>query len=283
MDRELLLGAMILLVCGPLISLGGVLSRRQVRTPARTQTERLSWLRLWLPLMPAATLFALLLGWFSQEPDPADELLQPHVLAAMLPFGLIWLRAAVRAVSSLTNDNSGTPAATVGLWKPRIVLSPDLMSRLDEHARAAVLEHERAHARHRDPLRIWSAQIATDLQWPMSAARRRFQAWRTALEIRRDAEACGRGVDGADLAHALIVASRMHRPTRHSAAAPLVGEGSMLGERIACLLGHGAVGDSNPPLLRVVPVAAALLLLAATILGFAFGDNLVLFLPGITR
>ena len=78
---------------------------------------------------------------------------------------------------------------------------------LDEQARAATLAHERAHVVHRDPLRLWLGQFATDLQWPIPSAARRFRAWRHALEMARDEEARVH-VDGADLAVAILAAAR---------------------------------------------------------------------------
>ena len=80
-------------------------------------------------------------------------------------------------------------AATVALLRPRVVVCETFGAQLDEHALAAALAHEQAHARHRDPLRIWLAQIVTDLQWPLSGARARFEQWLFALELARDEEA----------------------------------------------------------------------------------------------
>src|SRR5204862_92527 len=88
----------------------------------------------------------------------------------------------------------------------RVFIAPELSARLDERALHAALEHEMAHARHRDPLRLWLAQIATDLQWPLVAAQQRFTDWRNALELARDAEACER-VEGSDLAAAPAAAA----------------------------------------------------------------------------
>lgn len=98
-----------------------------------------------------------------------------------------------------------------GVLRPRILISPRLANALQDRELEAVVEHERAHARHRDPLRLWLAQLATDLQWPWPQARVRFRAWIHALELARDEEALARGVDGADLAAAILVSVRLYQ------------------------------------------------------------------------
>jgi Zn-dependent protease with chaperone function len=70
-----------------------------------------------------------------------------------------------------------------------VVIAPELSSSLDDAELAAVLAHAAAHARHRDPLRLWLAQLVTDAQWPAVAASARFHRWRAAVEIARDAAA----------------------------------------------------------------------------------------------
>jgi beta-lactamase regulating signal transducer with metallopeptidase domain len=92
--------------------------------------------------------------------------------------------------------------------RPWVLSSPYLAKTLDDRTIEAALEHERAHARHHDPLRIWLAQLATDLQWPWPQAHKRFQLWILALELARDEEAasaaCGlsRSIESCHLAAA---------------------------------------------------------------------------------
>jgi hypothetical protein len=77
-----------------------------------------------------------------------------------------------------------------------VVVSPALAEVLDPAALRAVHEHESAHARHHDPLRIWLAELAADLQWPSPSARARLQSWPETLELARDDEARERGAQG---------------------------------------------------------------------------------------
>jgi beta-lactamase regulating signal transducer with metallopeptidase domain len=148
----------------------------------------------------------------------------------------------------------------VGLLRPTAIVSPQLIAVLDRRALAAVRAHEEAHARHRDPLRIWVAQLVTDLQWPSPAAAVRLRRWLEALELARDEEARRAGIAGVDLATAILAAARVSAGrARRSAIAPLGGEAEALAERIGRLL---------TPLPQVEPVSESrgqLILLGASV------------------
>lgn len=175
--------------------------------PARL--ERRTWIRLWLPVVPLLLVMAGLVGWALQQSDPVrDPVDHAMLLAAWVPFGLVFTRAALRAVWALVRRPVEGAVATVGLIQPQVVFSPFLARQLDERVIRAALAHERAHAAHRDPLRIWVAQVVTDLQWPWPWARRRFDAWLEALELARDDEARANGADGTELAAAVLASVR---------------------------------------------------------------------------
>src|SRR5262249_27477883 len=207
MDREIVLVTLLCALCGPVLLLPSRLPLHLRRVDSARELERRAWRRLWLALLPAALVLAFLIGWALQEPEASEEA-TPVMFAIATLFAAIWIRAVVRAVRSLRHRAHGAVAMTTGLLRPRVAIARELADRLDAAALRAALEHEAAHARHRDPLRLWLAQFATDLQWPAHAARRRFADWRGALELARDAEACER-VDGSDLAAALIEAAQL--------------------------------------------------------------------------
>src|SRR5262245_50950013 len=192
-SRELVLATMVLVLCGagawlpswvPAASEPG--ERREL---SGRQLEAGGWRRIWLTLLPAGIALATMLGWVLQEPDVTDELLRPSAAFVAVPIGLLWLRCAARACLALRSAREAPPIATVGLLRPRVVVAEDVRDGLDPAALTAALAHERVHVRHRDPLRIWLAQIATDLQWPSPSARRRFEHWLGSLELARDEEA----------------------------------------------------------------------------------------------
>jgi beta-lactamase regulating signal transducer with metallopeptidase domain len=193
-----------------------------------------------------------------------------------LPFALLFARSAIRAGWSLIRDEGDPGTSTVGLLKPWIVFSPHLAKTLDDDAIEAALEHERAHARHRDPLRVWLAQLATDLQWPWPQARERFRQWMLALELARDEEARASGVDGSDLASSILASLRFRHDVIPFSSAALIGEPSALKERIARLLAplpdNSSEMRTSARLVLSMLVASLLLALA---LGSVFGEGIV--------
>ncbi len=276
MERECLLSILIVLIGGITILACGWLPVASARETGARDLESISWMRLWLPLAPAFIVAAWLCGWALVEPDPVPERVSVWLLLMSVPFALLFARATIRAARSLFRDEGDPGTATVGLLRPWIVFSPHLAKALDDRAIEAALAHERAHARHRDPLRIWLAQLATDLQWPWPQARDRFRRWMLALELARDDEALRAGVEGSDLASAILTTLRLHREAILSPGATLTGEPSGLKERICRLLDplsdrSEQTGTSAHLVLSLL--AASLLLSVA--LGSVFGETVV--------
>jgi hypothetical protein len=140
----------------------------------------------------------------------------------------------------------------------------------------AVLEHERAHARHCDPMRIWLAQLATDLQWPWPQAHERLRRWLLALELARDEEARVTGVAGTDLADAIVASARFDQRVNLPVEAALTGEPCASKQRIGRLLdplpaeSEETQMSTHGPLLTLLPT-----LLLALVLGLMFGERVV--------
>jgi beta-lactamase regulating signal transducer with metallopeptidase domain len=207
------------------------------------------------------------------EQRPADEQLTVRATLFACPFVLVWARAAARAAFRLCGAGSPPLAATVGLFRPAVVVSEAVRAALDAEALAAVHAHERAHARHRDPLRIWLAHLATDLQWPCRAARSRLDAWRRALEMARDEEVRAAGTDGLDLAAAVLGVARLTLEPRHLSAA-FFDDDSSFRERIERLLSPAA-RHAGPASSRSRHVLLVVGLAVAVLLGVVFGDPVV--------
>ncbi len=280
MSRDLVLGTLVLGLCGSVTWLAGfALGHDPEARPEESgrAAERRRWRRLWLPLVPAAACLAALTGWAIQEPCSTDELLRPLALVGVAPLALGWLRAAVRAARALAPPRIAPVAATFGLFRPRVVVGAALRQRLDGASLDAALAHEQAHARHRDPLRIWLAQIATDLQWPSPAAAQRLRLWSEALELARDEEVRQAGVRGEDLAQALVTAIRLARHRSLRAGARLTGPEKTLVERIHRLL--SPLRPGRPEHRWVLSLAIVTALAASVFFGVAHGDLLVRALP----
>jgi hypothetical protein len=276
-ERESLLATLIVLLGGAALQLFAIWPRRFSNESASRQLERLQWLALWWPIAPALTVAAWLCGWALSQPDPVPAHVGLLIFVAAAPFAIVGSRAVARAAWSLCHSPRVYGIVTVGLLRPRIVVAPELVKTLDEYAMQAALAHERAHVRHRDPLRIWLAQFVTDLQWPLSPANRRFTSWLSALEHARDDEARAGGVEGADLAAAVLGSLRFQLGIdAAAAAATLIGQPEALPARIARLLLPLAESrpDQKPPYLLVAG-GLAMIWLAALVLGLSCGERFI--------
>jgi hypothetical protein len=275
MDRELVLAVLAALLGGGALTAGGRWPRAAADLPEDSSCERRAWRRVWLPFAPALITLGALAGWALKEPRDAERVPNPLLWAA-LPFVAILLRAAWRAGRSLAAANEDYAAAAVGLIWPRIVVAPRIVEVLDDAALAAAVAHERAHVRHRDPMRLWLAQIATDLLWPWPTAACRLLSWRRALELARDDEARLAGAAGPDLAAAIVAALRLTRGAAPPAVATLGADEAFMKRRIERLLRPLEV---PPPQLRWntswMLVGVVLGIGLAVMTGLMFGEQAV--------
>jgi hypothetical protein len=270
MDRELVLAILVTLLCGSVLTAAGWYPVSPPQTSSAILVEQRAWRRIWLPFGPALVLFAALCGWAFVEPADAERV-PTGMLWGLAPCAVVAVRTAWRAWRSLAVAHQQQAIATVGLLRPRIVLSPHLANGLDADALRAALAHERVHASHRDPLRLWLAQLATDLLWPWPSARKRFRCWQEALEQARDEEARRNGANGPDLAAAILASIRLGRRAAFASAATLTGDEAVLAERITRLmrpLDHEQPMETRVARLAALGVAAGL----ALCLGVEFGE-----------
>jgi hypothetical protein len=276
MERESLLTVLTILLGGVALQLIGAWLSAYSNLRQYNDRERAAWLRVWRPLLPAVIVTAWLCGWALSQPDPVPDRVGPLVFIVCAPFALIGIRAVVRAGWALLATPGELGIATVGLIWPRIVMSPEFARHLDEGAIQAALAHERAHVRHFDPLRIWIAQFATDLQWPWASAQKRFDTWLEALEQARDDEARMEGIEGSDLAAALVASVRFHRNIGAGLCARLNENRSALEGRVARLLRprESGIADKMPTTLQLV-LWIAFAVAAAVGLGRLYGAWLI--------
>lgn len=275
MERESLLTVLMIIFGGLALQLIGAGLSTRSRAKRLFEAEPAAWFRLLRPLIPALLAAACLCGWALSQPDPVPDRVGPMVFIVCAPFGFIGVRAVLRAGWSLLRRPEQLGIATIGLIRPQVVIAPELAKVLDDRAMRAALAHERAHVRHLDPLRIWIAQFVTDLQWPWPEAQTRFETWLAALEYARDDEARAEGIDGADLAAALVASIRFHRDSVVGVCAPLIGDRSALEERVARLLQPLAAPNDDTPTTLQVAVLLTLALMVAVALGAVYGERLL--------
>lgn len=245
--------------------------------------ERAAWWRLVLPLVAGGLMLAFLIGWAVQESDPADERVGIGILVLALFSSGIALRASTRGAQALRlGAYARIPVGTLGIMKPRVVVSPEFTASVSDDVLAAALAHEAAHVRGRDPLRIWLAQLAADLQWPVPGTSRRFSAWLLALEAERDDEAVANGASGEDLAEAILVAARLRCLSRGQACAHAAGAGEGIAWRVRRLLREDIPnGVLRPGSLWGAAGSCLALATVAVWLGICYGDAVLGVLPGI--
>lgn len=273
MDRELVLAVLVVALTGLTLQLSAWWpAANSTITESACQAERRCWRHLWLPLVPMALVLCAIAGWAALEP-PNAERVPPTVLIITAPFAFVWMRAVWRASQALRQRSPVRTAGVIGLWRPRILIADQFRARVDEWAIAAALAHEAAHVRHRDPLRLWVAQFVTDLQWPSGRAAKRFRAWTRVLEFARDDDARHRGIEGADLAAAIIAAVRSHEPA--SCEPALTGDPTDLETRIRRLLEPAPMEMPTRPSTLPFVLAAASALVTVAIAGALCGETLV--------
>lgn len=270
MDRELLLACLVALAGPPLAYAGALLLRPPMPQACASKWERDAWRRLWAPLFLPTLVNCLLLGWVVREP-PNAEALPAMTFLIVVPSLLVVLRALSRAVRSARARPEVHGASAVGLVRPRVFIADALAAVLTPAEHSAVVAHERSHCAHRDPLRIVCAQMAADLQWPLRRADERMRAWVNALECSRDEEVRRRGTEGADLASAILAASRLACGPSTPAASLT---GAELSERISRLLRPLPNAQAGPGAHAVAALTAALLG-ALALIGANYGEPLL--------
>lgn len=157
--------------------------------------------------------------------------------------------ARVRVVEGLPN-----PAFTVGWWSPRVFVARDLPQRLETDELEAVLAHEAAHVRHRDPLRLFLMRSLASVLFWLPALGRLVADLADEWEIAAD--------DFAARTHALPLASAILRMAGADVgvAEPAVGfqRPDLLARRIRRLAGEDALVGTHVSRRSIGAAAAAL-------------------------
>lgn len=144
----------------------------------------------------------------------------------------------------IVTDLPESLAFSAGLLRPTVVVSGALVDSLAPAPLEAVLAHEAAHARNRDPLRQVVAHAVGRGLWIVPAARRTAEHQRLRYELAADN--CATAWAGRrPLAEALLV---LHSTPESAGAAAIAGGGTALSARIDAL-----VPGASPPCLVVEP------------------------------
>src|SRR5215471_8634601 len=97
MERECCLSMLITLLGGTTLLACGWWPAVHLQSGSARALERITWGRIWLPIVPALMVVAALCGWALVEPDPVPENVPWPVVLMSIPFVLLFTRAAVRS------------------------------------------------------------------------------------------------------------------------------------------------------------------------------------------
>ncbi len=165
--------------------------------------------------------------------------------------------------------DTGEPlAVTIGLWRPYVVVSRGLVAVLSGTELRAVLAHEHAHARRRDPLRLLLGRVLAAHLWFLPLATDMSGRARRGYELAADRHAvnrCGRTA----LASALL---RVVPPTAGtSVVAAGFSDPELLAARVAQLeSGHPPRPAAMSRLRAVLTATGGLTFVAAVAGAWAF-------------
>ncbi|OPH53314.1 hypothetical protein BC351_05400 [Paenibacillus ferrarius] len=95
-------------------------------------------------------------------------------------------------------------AMTVGLWKPRILLSTGLLDMLEPNELKAVIEHEKCHVRYRDPLAGLLLSTLSKAMWYIPIFAWLAEKYPIMIELRADKYAISQMKQSLDLGSALL-------------------------------------------------------------------------------
>ncbi|SDO01472.1 BlaR1 peptidase M56 [Paenibacillus sp. yr247] len=95
-------------------------------------------------------------------------------------------------------------AMTIGLWKPRVILSTGLIRMLEANELHAVIEHEKCHLEHRDPLAIFMLSMISNAMWYIPIFNWVADKYPIMIEIKADKYAITQMEQSVDLGSALL-------------------------------------------------------------------------------
>ena len=154
-------------------------------------------------------------------------------------------------------------ACTVGLWRPQIVLSADLVAALTPAELGAVIGHEWGHVCRRDPLRLALLQFCSTALWFLPIIRAFTHDSTRAMEDAADDSAVALTQAPLELAAALVKTAKA-QARLHWSPVPALGGEQVVTERVERLL---ALAPARPPQQHARTWAVSTVI-AACLLGF---------------
>lgn len=95
-------------------------------------------------------------------------------------------------------------AYTVGFLEPIIVLSTNLIELLDKTELEAVIHHETAHQKYKDPLKVFTLQLISEVMWYIPLTKWSYENYKIMVELVADEYAVNRMGSEVGLGSALV-------------------------------------------------------------------------------
>ncbi len=172
--------------------------------------------------------------------------------------------AAIRSIRFFRSHASASPF-TLGILRPEICL-PAGMDSLDPSTRQAILEHEYAHVRRRDPLVLLLQTLGSILHpfnpavWVMNIRLGRYR------ELACDAAALrSTRIDPRSYGNALLAHAARRRPPSPAPSLPFFETKRDLARRLTHILNYSEMDMNRLSFVQKLPVAAAALFLGLTL------------------
>lgn len=178
---------------------------------------------------------------------------------------------ALKAMNLRTLDALRPLAFTAGFFRPAVCISAGLVDLLSEGELRAVLFHERAHAKRRDPLCFWIVRLLKDALWFIPVARSLAAAVADMAEQAADDHALSADATRLDLAEAIVKTAMGGLKSELKVATLLQGRLS-LEERVMRLLNPECPLQPKVSARRVMASGIALVVLAGALVGPSLAD-----------
>ncbi len=142
---------------------------------------------------------------------------------------------------------SPTPAFTIGWWRPSIYVAEDASRLFDPEQLAAVLEHEQAHVRRRDPLRLSLLRFLSCMLYWLPLVRRLAADLADEVELLADQAST----------KPIVLASAILASAQHCCRSPLAGSVGLHGRDLIDRRVRQLLGEAQPARTHVTRMSLA--------------------------
>ncbi|NEW07521.1 M56 family metallopeptidase [Paenibacillus sp. SYP-B3998] len=161
-------------------------------------------------------------------------------------------------------QNNAPVALTLGVIRPRVVVSTGLLQMLDHRELEAVMEHEKFHVKHRDPLAIFLLSMLSVAMWYFPLFRWVLDKYKIIIEIMADQFALSKRCTTAELGSALLKMLKFGKAPHPSVSYASFAETSINLRIIHILEPHTELSLKMPIMRTLISIIALIILVTFT-------------------